>query len=80
MVEILDQTTAKSAIKIGSKLPQLCFTTHIHGFYCENSLRYEDSKNSKAYQNLWWKFLVWSRKRLATALHSPHEIYSRFLL
>ena len=52
MVEILDQTTAKSATKIGSKLPQLCFTTHIHGFYCENSLRHEDSKNSKAYQNL----------------------------
>ena len=49
MVEILDQTTAKSAIKIGSKLPQLCFTAHIHGFCCENSLRYEDSKNSKAY-------------------------------
>ena len=80
MVEILDQTTAKSATKIGSKLPQLCFTTHIHGFCCENSLRYEDSKNSKAYQNLWWKSLVWSRKRLATALHSPHKIYSRFLL
>ena len=28
------------------------------------------------------KFMVevWSRKRLETALHSPHNIYSRFLL
>ena len=55
MVEILGQTTHKSAIQIASKLPKLCFTGHIHGFYCESSLRYGDGKNSKAYQNLWWK-------------------------
>ena len=55
MIEILGQATPKSATQIGSKLPQLCFTRHIHGFYCESSLQYEDGKNSKAYQNLWWK-------------------------
>ena len=55
MIEILGQATPKSATQIGSKLPQLCFTRHIHGFYCESSLQYEDGKNSKAYQNLWWE-------------------------
>ena len=53
MVEILGQTTPKSATQIGSKLPMLCFTRHIHGFYCESSLQYGDGKNSKAYQNSW---------------------------
>ena len=56
MIEILGQTTPKSAGQIGSKLPMLCFTRHIHGFYCESSLQYGDGKSSKAYQNLWWEY------------------------
>ena len=55
MVEILGQTTSKSVTQIGSKLPMLCFTRPIYGFYCESSLQYLDGKNSKSYQNLWWK-------------------------
>ena len=56
MVEILGQITPKSATQIGSKLPTLCFTRHIHVFHCESSLQYGDDKSSKSYQNLWWKY------------------------
>ena len=55
MIEILGQTTPKSATQIGSKLPMLCFARHIHRFYCESCLQYGDGKNSKSYLNLWWK-------------------------
>ena len=80
MIEILGQTTPKSATQIGSKLPMLCFARHIHRFYCESFLQYGDGKNSKSYLNLWCKSQVWSRKRLATASHLTHKIYSRYLL
>ena len=76
MVESLGQATHKLLHKQGQNYLKFYFARYIYCFYCESSLQYGDGKKSKTSK-------IYGRNPksgLERGLHSPHKIYSRFLL
>ena len=70
MIENLGQATHKLLHKQGQNYLKF------YCFYCESSLQYGDGKKSKT-SNIYGTN---PKSGLERGLHSPHKIYSRFLL